>query len=222
MSHRIGHNYYAWADPADPKGNTARAVEMWKEGHSCSQIARAIGCESRSAVIGKLYRLGVAKRSESPTGEKRKTFHRKPKVNGWQAAVAKKAKAQAKVAKPKKATDDLWGEADTTPVTRHGEAIEVPVARRKQLADLEPGQCRYPYGDIEKDRESFYFCGDKVHPGLSYCEAHARCCYRAPDTPRRAVDKHRTGFSLPPNQPRARREEGDGAPAPLDFEREDA
>jgi GcrA cell cycle regulator len=214
---------FAWDDPEkNPDGVTAQAIRLHKEGLSASLIGERLGT-SRNSVIGKLHRLGYS-RPGIPTGEKRS--HRKRgraiRKTGWQVNAAKSASLK----KPKKATDGLWEvEGEPVPVVMHGEAIEVPVTRRKQLADLEPGECRFPYGDIETDRANFHFCADKVMPGLPYCEAHARCCYQNPNTPRRPVDKHRTGFSLPPQQPALRSLVASGKPleAPeevkeLDFE----
>jgi GcrA cell cycle regulator len=41
------------------------------------------------------------------------------------------------------------------------------------LADLEPGQCRYPYGD-----GPYTFCGHAAVVGFSYCEPHRLLCTR--------------------------------------------
>jgi GcrA cell cycle regulator len=211
---------FKWDPASDPEGNTAKAIAMWKEGLSGEIIANRIGHPSRNGVIGKLFRLGYSGRKPSPAGVQRKAYNRKkPKgENVWKKAVAKKfAEANAK---PKKATDGLWepGAGDLAPAPRDGEAIEVPAAQRKQLADLEAGECRFPYGDIEVDRAGFYFCGGKTVPGLPYCEAHARCCYQPPNPNRRPVDRHRTGFSMPPQRPRIEHEEAADGPAPLSFE----
>src|SRR5665213_3160285 len=39
---------------------------LWTEGLSCSQIARALGGVTRNAVIGKVTRLGLARRAMPP------------------------------------------------------------------------------------------------------------------------------------------------------------
>jgi hypothetical protein len=205
---------FAWDDPvANPNGVTAQAIQLHKEGLSCSLIGERLGT-SRNSVIGKLNRLGFT-RPHAATGEKRKPT--KARLTGWQ----QRAKAAQK-AKPKpapKPTDGIWAQpGEIEPAPRDGEAIEVPLAQRKQVADLEPGDCRFPYGDLAADRASFYLCGGKVVPGLSYCEAHARCCYQPPNPKRRPVDLHRTGFSLPPQRPRIEHEEAADGPSPLNFE----
>ena len=42
-------------------------TKMWREGLSASQVARQLGGVSRSAVIGKVHRLGIAGR-DAPAG----------------------------------------------------------------------------------------------------------------------------------------------------------
>jgi len=49
---------------------------------------------------------------------------------------------------------------------------------RKVLADLEPGDCRWPIG--EPTAPDFHFCGRAKSARLSYCEQHARCAYETP------------------------------------------
>lgn len=46
--------------------NTAMAAAMWREGHSGSAIAKELGV-SRSAVMGRLSRMGQLKRSDRVT-----------------------------------------------------------------------------------------------------------------------------------------------------------
>lgn len=44
--------------------------------------------------------------------------------------------------------------------------------------DLEPKQCRYPYGD-----EVVTFCGHPVRDGSSYCPGHHALCWMKPKKP---------------------------------------
>jgi GcrA cell cycle regulator len=39
------------------------------------------------------------------------------------------------------------------------------------LVELEPGDCRYPYGG-DKEGEKIAFCGHARQPGSSYCAPH--------------------------------------------------
>lgn len=47
-----------------------------------------------------------------------------------------------------------------------------------QLVELEPTDCRYPYGG-DKDGEEITFCGHPRQPGSSYCTPHARLTRRS-------------------------------------------
>ena len=40
------------------------------------------------------------------------------------------------------------------------------------LADLQPHDCRYPYGD----RTPYSFCGNRTQEGSSYCRSHHKLC----------------------------------------------
>ena len=44
--------------------------------------------------------------------------------------------------------------------------------RGLMLADLQPKDCRYPYGD----RTPYTFCGNRVQEGSSYCRSHHQLC----------------------------------------------
>ena len=56
--------------------------------------------------------------------------------------------------------------------------ITIPVTL-KQMIDLKPMDCRYPYGDPGK--EGFGFCGKPVTTGRPYCQEHlAICTFKAP------------------------------------------
>lgn len=50
------------------------------------------------------------------------------------------------------------------------------------LVDLEPEDCRYPYGG-DKDGEEIVFCGHRRRPGSSYCAPHARLTRRSAAAP---------------------------------------
>jgi GcrA cell cycle regulator len=43
--------------------------------------------------------------------------------------------------------------------------------RLLELVDLEPGDCRYPYGG-DREGETIAFCGHPQRKGSSYCSAH--------------------------------------------------
>lgn len=58
------------------------------------------------------------------------------------------------------------------------ESVEMPqlrcaavAPRHLSLLDLQPGDCRYPYGG-DADGETMTFCGHPRRPGSSYCSPH--------------------------------------------------
>lgn len=74
-----------------PNGWTSERIDdlkrLWAEGLSASQVASQLGCVTRNAVIGKVYRLGLAKGA---------TARKAPKVLEPKPAVSKTAlKAEA-------------------------------------------------------------------------------------------------------------------------------
>lgn len=52
----------------------------------------------------------------------------------------------------------------------------------RQLMELEPDDCRYPFGDSAP----FTFCGDAALVGSSYCEVHHLLCTK-PQEHRRSL-----------------------------------
>jgi len=49
------------------------------------------------------------------------------------------------------------------------------------FVDLEPGDCRYPYGG-EKEGEAYAFCGHPRLPHASYCRPHYQLTHNNPGT----------------------------------------
>jgi GcrA cell cycle regulator len=61
------------------------------------------------------------------------------------------------------------------PVFEHAETVKLRCVdidpRHLSMIDLEPGDCRYPYGGDEEG-EAITFCGHPRRRGSSYCTAH--------------------------------------------------
>ena len=57
----------------------------------------------------------------------------------------------------------------------------IPIAQRKTMATLLPGDCRWPIGDPQV--ADFHFCGKRKQDGHPYCEFHVRRA-SAPARPR--------------------------------------
>jgi GcrA cell cycle regulator len=134
---------------------TATLRKLWLEGMSASQVARQLGGVSRSAVIGKVHRLGITVR-EVPT--RSRTVVR----------TASRAQPRARIAR------------ETVPSAAPRQAIRlapiVEMAPTESILGLSTHSCRWPIGDV--DSHDFGFCGREKTARASYCEDHARGAFR--------------------------------------------
>lgn len=138
--------------------------EYRAKGMSYSEAADAINAMfktaySRSAAIGRARRLGLSGpgRPDSP--------------GHWVRPPAK-----AKKRRPHKPRERHAPEfARETPASERKETPRLRcvgiVPRHLRLVDLEPVDCRYPYGGDE-DGEAITFCGHPRRQGSSYCTPH--------------------------------------------------
>lgn len=148
---------------------------LWRDGLSSSQIAVQLGGISRSAVLGKVHRLGLAGRAVAS----RKEYHRR---HPWRSRTT--------APKPRKRTQGV--------ILKELAALPLPQEQpadigRVSLMDLEPHHCRFVAGDPKGVASGTpVYCGAQKVPGLAYCEHHARRCYEAPQ-----VKPRKREFVLP-------------------------
>lgn len=137
-----------------------RVKELWPT-HSARQIADELGICTRNAVVGKLARMGLSVEQKTET-------HPQTRIKGQGREKNPRAKRST-------ANHDITlvrmvrgkGNSNNLRITTSREAsdqykircVEI-VPRGLTIIDLEPGDCRYPYGD-----EAITFCG---HPSYSY------------------------------------------------------
>ena len=137
----------AWTDD-----RIERLKTLWHEGRTAEQIAAELqNGVTRSAVLGKVYRMGLsAGRPERPVA-------RKPPAGGAPRAAAEPAARSrgAKAAPP---------------------SVPEPPSGGVSLLAIRRGQCRWPYGD---PRSGVFFCGRPVARG-AFCAGHAEAGYRTP------------------------------------------
>jgi GcrA cell cycle regulator len=145
--------------------HTQALREYLARGLSYSEIADAINSRfntgySRNAAIGRAKRLGLAG-PERP-GDSLRHFPKRPP----------KARA-SRLRQPRERHIP-----DFMPRMPAPEPMEMPklrcieiVPRHLALVDLEPGDCRYPYGGDEEG-EAITFCGHPRQEGFSYCTPH--------------------------------------------------
>lgn len=116
---------------------------LWMEGWSASKIAERLGDISRSAVIGKLSRIGVPKR-ETPT---RTVKTRTPKP---------------RTARPK-------SKAAPTPLREALTLSLPPLDPARQVDAIGDGECRYICGDPRD--AGWAYCGRATDAG-PWCKHH--------------------------------------------------
>ena len=139
---------------------------LWTEDFSASRIAAELGGVSRSAVIGKMHRLGLCGRGKPTVSAKRQSKSRLPRSERHVCRAASIGNTALKV------RPEMLEEAQFQPF----ESIVVPIARKLTIEKLTEHTCKWPIGD-PGDRE-FHFCGHDSLEAMPYCRYHARLAYR--------------------------------------------
>jgi GcrA cell cycle regulator len=136
-------------------------TKMWREGLSASQVARQLGGVSRSAVIGKVHRLGIAGRDAPtrPLGGRPSTRIRAT-PGGVRRNPSPRAPREQSISIPR-AAFEVGPTASIHTLTAHA--------------------CRWPIG--EPDKAGFGFCGRLRTGHPSYCAGHAPMATRRRETP---------------------------------------
>ena len=121
--------------------------ELWKKGHSASQIASILGNTTRNAVIGKAHRLNLEARAIS-----KKSTHIVNTENNVRSEV--KTQKLGRKARFKALLLDKNFEREN----------------KKKLEELTDETCRWPIGHPYE--ANFYFCGRKPMEKFPYCKLH--------------------------------------------------
>ena len=154
----------------------------WANGESCSQIAHALGSVTRSAVIGKVYRLGLGDRAKVPA---RSRVAARGSVGGTvrgQEVRAINAKERSRARSPEHKpgrvkNSTLTGQivtgeskpADARPLTSDIWA-PLPGSDPVKIEDHKNG-CRFPVDYPGEDIARF--CNEPAMEGSPYCCHHA-------------------------------------------------
>jgi GcrA cell cycle regulator len=135
------------------KERIAALERLWAQGQPAGTIAKALGGISRSAVLGKIFRLRLGDAQVSATAAKQKT---------------RKSPAKHQPARRRGA-----------PLPAAAPPVRAP--RRKTLFELTNQCCRWPHG--QPGSKNFFFCGAPgadVESGVPYCAAHMKRAYIVP------------------------------------------
>ena len=124
----------------------AKLKDLWKKGHTASQIARMLGDTTRNAVIGKAHRLNL----EGRASKKIKTKENK---NNITSSTTKTEKLGRRASFKALLLDKNFEQENP-----------------KKLEELNDETCRWPIGHPHE--ENFYFCGRKPMEKFQYCKLH--------------------------------------------------
>ena len=126
--------------------------ELWKQGHTASQIAGILGDTTRNAVIGKAHRLRLQARAASKKRSAKVNVENNNTQGFKTQKLGRKAKFKALLVNP-----------------------NFPEENPTILENLTDQHCRYPLG--EKLEPAKFFCGRKPIPKFPYCELHLLYSY---------------------------------------------
>lgn len=152
-----------------------RLRQLWADGLSASAIAADLGGVTRSAVLGKVCRLGLSNRQSRVHNVQQR---RKPtrESDGCKRNGRRKAKPQSitRFLAIVNRHDPGMEDSLSTPLI---DDLAIPEAQRRSLLELDSKTCHWPIGDPAKP--GFYFCGGLAVEGFPYCIQHSRLAYRA-------------------------------------------
>lgn len=146
---------YTWTEE-----RTNKAIELWREGLSASQIAQRLGGVSRNAVIGRLHRKGEHQRHEALNSNQKRQAARRTysTLKRKRAAIVQKADPMRAIA-----------------IASEPLPVELPpTGKTIAAADRHEGHCQWIYGDVGKEHT---YCGCKKLPGVSWCADHVKIVF---------------------------------------------
>ena len=161
---------------------TADLKRLWAEGSTAAQIAFELGGISRSAVLGKIHRLGIA--NTAPEMKRAKTAGHRRRQPGWRPVQWDTAMTREERLRRRRELDALrrltrpqpLPEPQTRPDFLHLTFDQLSFMWDEATSKLIAKECRYPIGDDHP----FTYCGQPTFKE-SYCEH----CFRITHAPTR-------------------------------------
>jgi GcrA cell cycle regulator len=153
---------------------------LWAEGLSASQIAGKLGMGvTRNAVIGKVHRLNLAGRVNTPRTQTPRTA-RKPAADGHNTAPRGPSRPSMPTAGATALKSFAQPQSNPRlaplPEPKPLRLVESSKDGRITILHLSDKTCKWPIGDPQ--HEDFCFCGHGPRDGSPYCEYHARIAYQ--------------------------------------------
>ena len=177
--------------------------QLWLDGKTAAQIANELGGgATRNAVIGKVHRLGLSARRETPRPSPSPipALPRQPSpprslsfprlAISPEVSRVDRGRGAAATATAPRPTPRPVRQPRPSPAPQPIEAVVIPMSERVTLVELRESMCRWPLGDPL--HEDFRFCGADSPIGVPYCAYHARIAYQpARDRRREQKEGHR-------------------------------
>jgi GcrA cell cycle regulator len=136
--------------------------KLWDEGKTADAIAVRLGGTSRSAVLGKIFRLRLRLARRVSTDQSLPQ-----PIGAPRPAFSQEISPTRRRARPRRYKPRLPSRAPAP-------------TRGKTLLELTNESCRWPFG--QPGTSKFHFCGAPgadLEQGKPYCERHARRAYSA-------------------------------------------
>lgn len=152
---------------------------LWSEGYSAGEIAMVLGC-SRSAVIGKVHRLGLATR-----GKATRSMRPRMKVKKSKPAPKPQSKTTTKPKPEPKPATKLSGLRPRQPTPLPVVMEQKTNPPLKGILDLGPRDCRWSPPEMHPRDPGFGFCGKPTVSGEAWCADHY---YRVYNKPRKSPE----------------------------------
>tara|TARA_Y100000590_G_scaffold455238_1_gene603477 strand:+ start:961 stop:1458 length:498 start_codon:yes stop_codon:yes gene_type:complete len=128
--------------------------QLWKKGHSASQIAGMLGDTTRNAVIGKAHRLNLEARNTSRKSDNKIKKTKDSSLEPRTPKLGRRAKFKALL------------------LDKNFEK-ENPI----KFEELNDKTCRWPVGHPHE--ENFYFCGRTPMDKFPYCKLHVLYAFQS-------------------------------------------
>ena len=144
--------------------NIKTLVKMWQAGHTASEISRELKVVSRSAILGKLNRMGMSGRAR-PSKPVKKTIH------NVKVSTSRKTLKPSVPRSPRPTAPVRPAPPPISPVLMADGSFAT-------ILTITDYMCKWPIGDPSKDE--FRFCGRKTDDAEEpYCKAHSSVAYQA-------------------------------------------
>lgn len=141
------------------KEETALVVQLFKEGISASKLRAFFPERSRNSIIGKLHRYAISQ-GHKPAPRPQKLWRNNNHVTKTHNNNTSWLRRLENSKLPKVAVPSIIREVLN---------VTQPEARMIPLTELQPDECKWPYGN---DRGQYVFCGHKQIKNSSYCAFH--------------------------------------------------